>query len=81
MTNHTQLINKLHPDLRAEIEAHAILKEIPQGMEILREGQYIKVIPIVVEGLLKVYTGMRTKNYCSITSSRRRAASCHFQPA
>lgn len=56
MTNHTQLINKLHPDLRAEIEAHAILKEIPQGMEILREGQYIKVIPIVVEGLLKVYT-------------------------
>jgi CRP/FNR family transcriptional regulator len=56
MTNHTQLINKLHPDLRAEIEEHAILKEIPQGMEILREGQYIKVIPIVVEGLLKVYT-------------------------
>jgi CRP/FNR family transcriptional regulator len=56
MTNHTQLINKLHPDLRAEIEEYAILKEIPQGMEILREGQYIKVIPIVVEGLLKVYT-------------------------
>jgi CRP/FNR family transcriptional regulator len=56
MTNHTELINKLHPDLRAEIEEHAILKEIPQGMEILREGQYIKVIPIVVEGLLKVYT-------------------------
>jgi CRP/FNR family transcriptional regulator len=56
MTNHTQIINKLHPDLRAEIEEHAILKEIPQGMEILREGQYIKVIPIVVEGLLKVYT-------------------------
>ncbi len=56
MTNHTQLINKLHPDLRAEIEEHAILKEIPQGTEILREGQYIKVIPIVVEGLLKVFT-------------------------
>ena len=56
MTNHTQLINKLHPDLRAEIEEHAILKEIPQGMEILREGQYITVIPIVVEGLIKVFT-------------------------
>jgi len=56
MINHTHLINKLHPDLRAEIEEHAILKEIPQGTEILREGQYIKVIPIVVEGLLKVYT-------------------------
>jgi CRP/FNR family transcriptional regulator len=38
------------------VEAHAILKEVPQGTEILREGQYVKVIPIVLEGLIKVFS-------------------------
>ncbi len=31
-------------------------EEIPQATCILREGQYVKVIPIVLEGLIKVYT-------------------------
>lgn len=30
--------------------------EVPAKTELLREGQYIKVIPIVLEGLVKVYT-------------------------
>lgn len=56
MPDLSKLITSLHPDLRAEIEAHAILQEIPQGTEILREGQYVKVIPLVLEGLIKVYS-------------------------
>lgn len=46
----------LSPDLVSEITATAIRKEIPKDTEILREGQYVKVIPIVLEGLIKVFT-------------------------
>lgn len=56
MPDLSKLITSLHPDLRAEMEAHAILQEIAQGTEILREGQYVKVIPLVLEGLIKVYS-------------------------
>ncbi len=56
MTDLSKLLTPLHPDLRKELEAHAILKEVPQGTEILREGQYVKVIPIVLEGLIKVFS-------------------------
>ncbi|MDC8005528.1 Crp/Fnr family transcriptional regulator [Aureisphaera galaxeae] len=49
-------LSHLHPDLVSEIEAKALVKEIPKNTEILREGQYVKVIPIVIEGLVKVFT-------------------------
>lgn len=32
------------------------MQEIPKGTEILREQQYVKVLPIVIEGLVKVYS-------------------------
>jgi CRP/FNR family transcriptional regulator len=56
MTDLSKLLTPLHPDLRKEVEAHAILREVPQSTEILREGQYVKVIPIVLEGLIKVFS-------------------------
>lgn len=56
MTDLSKLTTTLNPALRKELEAHAILKEVPQGAEILREGQYVKVIPIVLEGLIKVFS-------------------------
>jgi len=34
---------------------------IPEGTEILREGQYVKVVPLVIEGLIKVYTKQEDK--------------------
>ncbi|MFY9154052.1 MAG: Crp/Fnr family transcriptional regulator [Prolixibacteraceae bacterium] len=43
-------------ELLAEINQNSILKTLPEGTEILREGQYIKVIPIVISGLIKVFT-------------------------
>lgn len=43
-------------DLLEEIAAHGLVKEVPPGVEILREGQYIKSVPIVLEGLVKVFT-------------------------
>lgn len=43
-------------ELLEEIEKQATVKEFPKGTEILREEQYIKVLPIVLKGLVKVFT-------------------------
>lgn len=55
-TKISQALSHLHPDLVSEITSSAITKEIPKEFEILREGQYVKVIPIVLDGLIKVFT-------------------------
>jgi CRP/FNR family transcriptional regulator len=46
----------LPPELKAEITQLGNSVEISKGTTILQEGQYVKVIPIVLEGLVKVYT-------------------------
>ncbi|PIB26881.1 Crp/Fnr family transcriptional regulator [Maribacter sp. 4G9] len=64
MKEKTKIANALQhlsPDLVSEIMASAIVKQIPKENEILREGQYIKVIPIVLEGLIKVFTRHKDK--------------------
>lgn len=43
-------------ELIAEIATHGLIREVPAGMEILREGQFIRSVPIVLEGLVKVFT-------------------------
>lgn len=40
---------------------HGDLTEIGAGVQLLREGQYVKVVPIVLEGLVKVYTQAEDK--------------------
>ncbi len=50
------ILSFLKPELVDLILSEAIIKEIPKGTEILRENQYVKVVPIVVEGLVKVYS-------------------------
>lgn len=49
-------LSHLRPELVTAIEEASLLKELPENTEILREGQFIKVIPIVLSGLIKVYT-------------------------
>lgn len=44
------------PELLEEIDRYSILKTIPEDTEILREGQFVKVIPVVISGLIKVFT-------------------------
>lgn len=48
-------------ELLEEIAGHAQLGEVPAGMEILKEGQYVRMIPIVLEGLVKVFTRAEEK--------------------
>ncbi|HJZ41813.1 MAG TPA: Crp/Fnr family transcriptional regulator [Bacteroidales bacterium] len=52
---------RLTTDLLDEINRNAVLKTIPENTEILREGQYVKVIPLVVSGLIKVFTRYEDK--------------------
>lgn len=46
----------LHPHLVAEILTYSKVMDIPKDTVILKEGQYVKVIPIVVDGLIKVFS-------------------------
>lgn len=39
----------------------SLMRDIPKDTEILSEGQYIKAIPLVVEGLIKVYSRYEDK--------------------
>ena len=42
--------------LKDKIIESSEVKEIPGGTEIMKEGQYVKLIPIVLDGLVKVFT-------------------------
>ena len=52
----SKALSHLNPELVSEITKSAFTKEIPIDTEILREGQFVKVIPIVLNGLIRVYT-------------------------
>ncbi len=55
------ILSFLQPELRNRIADGAIVKEFPRGTEILREEQYVKVLPIVINGLVKVYSRFADK--------------------
>lgn len=44
------------PDLANDMVNDATVVRLGAGEEILRTGQYVKVVPVVLEGLIKVYT-------------------------
>ena len=50
------ILSFLKPKLLNELIKKSTLKEFPKGTEILREEQYVKVLPIVINGLVKVYS-------------------------
>jgi CRP/FNR family transcriptional regulator len=39
-----------------ELEQHGVIKDFIADTEILREGQYVKFVPLVLEGVVKVFT-------------------------
>jgi CRP/FNR family transcriptional regulator, anaerobic regulatory protein len=51
----------LGPELLREIKQVADIRTFPKNTELVRDGQYIKVIPIVLQGLVKVYTQFEDK--------------------
>jgi CRP/FNR family transcriptional regulator len=51
----------LGPDLLENVINKGIPKKIPADTEILKEGQHVRVIPVVLEGLIKVYSRFEEK--------------------
>jgi CRP/FNR family transcriptional regulator len=51
-----KILSFLKPDLVEKIIQESSIKEFTKGTEILREQQYVKVLPIVINGLIKVYS-------------------------
>lgn len=56
-----QLLPHFDPHLQEQIAEHALYKELPRDTEILQEGQYVKVVPLVIQGLIKVFTRFEDK--------------------
>jgi CRP/FNR family transcriptional regulator len=51
----------LGKDLIAELLAVSVVKIFPANTELVRVGQYVKYIPIVINGLIKVFTQLEQK--------------------
>lgn len=45
----------LRPDLADKIIELSRVEQFPKGTEILKENQYVKTLPILIDGLIKVY--------------------------
>jgi CRP/FNR family transcriptional regulator len=57
----SKTLSFLGSSLLHEINEHADIRDIPKDTELLREGQYIKVIPVVLRGLIKVFAKYEDK--------------------
>lgn len=55
MKDPTHHLPFLDAELASEIMEYSTLKIIPKSTEILREEQYVKVLPIVLRGVVKVF--------------------------
>ncbi|MGF2413137.1 Crp/Fnr family transcriptional regulator [Ferruginibacter sp.] len=51
-----EYLHYLPQEFITELEAFGIVKSIAANTEILREGQYVKLIPLVLQGSIKVFT-------------------------
>jgi CRP/FNR family transcriptional regulator len=64
--NSIEVIKKAFPFLNQalieEIAKHSAIQTIPADQLILKEGQYVKVIPLVLNGLIKVYSTHEDKD-------------------
>ena len=48
-------LSKLNPKISEDIIKHSTVQTIPANTELIRSGEYVKVIPIVTNGAIKVY--------------------------
>lgn len=56
MENIKQYLSFLSPPLVDELLLSSTVQDIPKGTQIIRDEQYIKVIPIIISGLVKVFS-------------------------
>lgn len=51
----------LSKEIIDEFKQYATVKDFPKGTQILREEQYVKVLPIVLKGVVKVFSNFGEK--------------------
>lgn len=51
----------MEKELKELIANSSEIQTIPKGTEILREGQYVKVLPVVLSGVIKVYSSFDSR--------------------
>jgi CRP/FNR family transcriptional regulator, anaerobic regulatory protein len=51
-----EYLHYLPQEFITELEAFGVVESIAANTEILREGQYVKLIPLVLQGSIKVFT-------------------------
>lgn len=56
-----QQLSFLSPELMDELLTNSVIHDFPKGTEIIRDEQYIKVLPIVITGLVKVFSKFNEK--------------------
>lgn len=56
MKSLAEYLNNLPKELIDEMEQYGSVMPFKSGTEILRQGQYVKQIPLVLEGIVKVFT-------------------------
>ena len=64
MTDNHYIENKfkyLGKEFIKELLSQSVIKVFPANTELVREGQYVKFIPIVLNGLIKVFTQFEEK--------------------
>jgi CRP/FNR family transcriptional regulator, anaerobic regulatory protein len=59
--NTKNIFPSLSSALASEILENSSIVEIPEKIEVMREGQYVKTVPIVTSGLIKVFTRHKDK--------------------
>ncbi len=57
-----KILSFLQPELIEKILDSSKIIDFPKGTEILKENQYIKHLPVVIEGLVKVYSRFDEKD-------------------
>lgn len=65
MDNSTNWQTRLHflgTALLNELEQHAVLQSFPANTTLVREGQYVKLIPVVLQGAIKVFSSFEEKD-------------------
>ena len=58
----SQTLPFLRPELIKHMEESGTVANIPKNTEILKAGQYVPVIPIVLDGLIKVFTSYEDRD-------------------
>ena len=51
-----QQLSFLNSSLIEELLKHSTISDFPKGTQILRDEQYVKILPIVLNGLVKVFS-------------------------